>query len=237
MDYRNLINPFLGIGLRMSSSEDEQLHRYLDDLPPELGYEIGSIALVESGYHRKSHLEKIRQRISLSVDREILFLDAVWRGLYNVVRILIEEFGISPNLRNNYPIRQACYFGRTSVVRLLLSRDEVDPGVMSNAPIRDASRFGYSDVVALLLFDYRVNPSDCGNEALISASRLGKVELVQLLLTNPQIDPSDPYNCSLHEAYRFRHSGIIKLFLSDNRVSSKIKNESLSIYRQLITIS
>lgn len=108
---------------------EDSLIQSIQELPIELKQIIGNYCLIQMGYHRQSHLERIRRHLDHQrIPLWKLLQNSIISGHYNVFRILEERSSIgepfffkihlgatscNPNifryLINKYPMTEAMY--------------------------------------------------------------------------------------------------------------------------------
>lgn len=79
-------------------------------------------------------------------------------GREEMLKTLINEYGVDPAMRNNKLIKLAAWNGRSSIAKFLLEYEKVDPTVSNNEAIKIAVDKEYWDTVWVLLGTGKVDP-------------------------------------------------------------------------------
>jgi hypothetical protein len=161
-----------------------------------------------------------------------VFLLAIRRGYYDLVKLLLETTQINPGSNNNQAMIIASLNGYTKIADLLLKDSRVDPSARGNEAIRNAARNGDCRTVALLLKDPRVDPTMNEDECIRLCCLRGYLGTVKILLSDKRVDPSTKENECIRNATKvlsYKHNiEICKLLLEDERVNpSQNDNEAI----------
>lgn len=168
-------------------------------------------------------------------------------GHINVVKSLLRDCRVNPDVWMHFPLRiacsgghleickllvgekrvtipykalsYACEKGRYNVAEWLLSRPEVDPATENNLILCITCSKGHTDVAKLLLATPSVDPAARDSYPFRSACEYGRTSTVALLLEDPRVDPTVLENYGLKQALQNKHWDVAKLLLLDNRVN------------------
>jgi ankyrin repeat protein len=161
-------------------------------------------------------------------------------GPLDIVKLLVEEYGIGISSYEHCLLNQSCLYGQIQVLNYVLAHPDFDSEFCSTI-FQIFSDVCNSDVVRLLLSDHRLDPSFENNQAIIEAANNGNMVLFKLLLEDPRVDPSDQSNLALISAASRGHDDILQLLLQDPRVDPSDQDneaiiEAVRDFSDLITV-
>uniref|UniRef100_A0A6C0C7Q6 Uncharacterized protein n=1 Tax=viral metagenome TaxID=1070528 RepID=A0A6C0C7Q6_9ZZZZ len=79
------------------------------------------------------------------------FIIAVVRNKYDLVKKILENSDVLPNVKNNFAIKYACEYGYVEIVYILLKYACVDETDDNFYPFRMAEQRNYKDIISLLM--------------------------------------------------------------------------------------
>ncbi len=109
-----------------------------------------------------------------------------WAGWNKLLKILVTDERIDPNMDDGILIKNAVLTGSAEVVEALSKRPQIDPMFLNDA-FQEACQKDQHQIVQVLLHDPRVDPSRNRNQALSEASFRGLFDIVQLLRTDRRV--------------------------------------------------
>ena len=191
--------------------------------------------------------------IEVSINDNSLLLEACYKADINLVRRLVEEFGVDPS----YPPGKALYSaikgakdGAEEVIRYLLysssfpKENQIDPSCDKNKALRLACTWASLDIIKLLLGDCRVYPGDyvapkdCENkrwrwstptDALFNACDKGRIDVVELLVSDPRVDVHAHESAGLRIASVKGHAEIVSILLARGADPSLGDNHAITV--------
>ncbi|CAH6420890.1 Ankyrin repeat protein [uncultured virus] len=83
-------------------------------------------------------------------------INTIARQNVNIVRRLLQDYRVNPNIREGDPLKLACMYGHTEMIKLLLSDPRVDPTLNNNCALRTVLSGGQDEETRLLLANKRV---------------------------------------------------------------------------------
>lgn len=136
---------------------------------------------------------------------------ACYKGWFDVVRVLIQEYKADPHSLNNFlctPLHWAAFGGHLSIVRYLISEHSCDPAVRNKR----------------------------GNTPLQIACWRGNLEVVKFLVSECKCDPLKPNNNNItpfDESLVCGHIHIVSFFLSTGLTDKLIERNNVEIPKLL----
>ena len=118
-------------------------------------------------------------------------------GQLDVIKLLVNEYGIDISLHDNAALCRACRQGHIDIFKYIISHPDFKSDEHS-CSIAFISANGNAHVVSLLLSEPRINPADQNNQAIIYAAYGGHVEIVKLLLADPRVNSADQNNLAIN---------------------------------------
>ena len=164
-------------------------------------------------------------------------------GQYEAVKVLIEEFGRSPNYvteRGETLLYIACARGRTSVARYLAKKHSLSPNAATkdhSFPLVAACYNGHYQTIVFLIEDLKCDPNvvcEQGKTLLHIAAHTGYVEIIKMLVNKYGLNPdaqNDAGETPLHLATAKGHLDVV-MCLTD-KLDCKIEVWDNSMYTPL----
>lgn len=177
-----------------------------------------------------------------------IFCDACRKGDVELVKILVLDGNVEPNINDDCAIRWASFYGHVKVVEFLLEDMRVDPSSKNNWAFEKAMLAQNFKTALRLLSDKRVarrchsentfaflfaytdlcktsktildyfDPS-VDNDLFIELCKREKIEHVKLLLNDGRINPGNQNNKAIRLASQNAGGEVVKLLLNDERVN------------------
>jgi ankyrin repeat protein len=139
-------------------------------------------------------------------------------GQLDVVKLLLNEYGINISAHDNTALFAACRKGHARIVKYILSHPDFNPHDVSKAFL-SPSVWTHADVIRLLLLDPRFDPSYQNNQAIINAAENGQIKIVERLMSDPRVNPADQNNETIKLANLNGHAEILHILRKDPTVA------------------
>jgi len=112
-------------------------------------------------YILKNDLEKVKEYLNLHNDisedeKQLLMINAVKYDRLDILKYLINKFGINLSFKKNYLIGLAAMNSSYEIVKYLMNHPDINPADDNNYAIQVARMWDRTDIVKLLLSDSRV---------------------------------------------------------------------------------
>jgi hypothetical protein len=114
-----------------------------------------------NSYILNNDLEKVKEYLNLHNDisenkKQLLMINTVNHGHLDILKYMVDKFGINLGFKKNYLIGIAARNDRYEVVKYLMNHPDVNPADDNNYAIQVARMWDITDIVKLLLSDSRV---------------------------------------------------------------------------------
>ena len=103
------------------------------------------------------------------------------RSHLDIIKYLIEDYGVDARANNDEAVRYACRYGHLEIVKYLVEKCGADVRAYSNCAIHWSCEFGHFDVVTYLVEDCGVDVRCENDYAIGCASENGHLEVVKYL--------------------------------------------------------
>ena len=104
------------------------------------------------------------------------------RSHLDIIKYLIEDYGVDARANNDEAVRYACRYGHLEIVKYLVEKCGADVRAYSNCAIHWSCEFGHFDVVTYLVEDCGVDVRCENDYAIGCASENGHLEVVKYLV-------------------------------------------------------
>jgi len=147
-------------------------------------------------------------------------LDACWVGNADAVKLLVNEYGISPSHQKSATIYNAASKGHFYIVKFLISHPDFQTEGPCDALI-EAIKENRFNIFQLLLGDARFDLNYNNGEPIYTAIELGRTEMLKLLLLDDRLKLSnlnkDYLMKTIAVAIQSKDYETVNLLLSDSR--------------------
>ena len=156
---------------------------------------------------------------------------AARRGHISIVRLLITEFNVDPNVKNAHnstPLHYAAGGGYRDYGRMLPT-EFANPNVIKFIDSPYTAEGRHTELARMLITEYGANPNAKNNLRFIPlhyAARCGNTKLARMLITEFKADPNakNIYGSSpLHYAAENGHTALVRMLASEFQVKQNSK--------------
>lgn len=165
------------------------------------------VAVVEVAEQGNLYIMEMLISYGTLIDDSVL-IQAAQSGHTRIVKVLLEKYGVDPNVENSQALINTSYKGHFSIAKLLLKHG-ANISAHNNLALVNASRYEHIDLVKLFL-SAGADVGTRDNEVIILASMNGRTDIVELLLRYGA-DPSAQDN----EALRVARNDETRILLLD----------------------
>ncbi|KNC46836.1 uncharacterized protein AMSG_11761 [Thecamonas trahens ATCC 50062] len=142
------------------------------------------------------------------------------------VALLLDEYGVSPALDNNFAVVRAASSGCVEMVEVLAAHADTDVAARGNAAVCSAARHGNLALLRSLLQHPAVDPTVSGDLPLRDGCAGGHLEVVKFLLAHPLVNPSNvALGRALCCAADGGHADVLALLLDETGVDPTIADD------------